>query len=265
MQQNEERSETERHWDSIAGTSITVATAAAAAVFFIARNSGQRPGPTGDLELFNAVMAIFSIGMYLTTVALAGAGIFAGINLGSEERARWKRQRTHEAFGAFWTILVMTAITAFTTFTLPALQSWYQQQTETQNPAGKAMQWPGFEIQVTREDILDTSRNPLESATSRALQGTRFEGLQVNVWEERLTVQNYPEENETKETDPTNFLPHLNIHMSPLTRQWLEKYSTALELPDGKREEALGKLDLVTLILDNGSGTTSFPSEEWSN
>ena len=54
------------------------------------------------------------------------------------------------------------------------------------------MQWPGFEIQVTREDILDTSRNPLESATSRALQGTRFEGLQVNVWEERLTVQNYP-------------------------------------------------------------------------
>ena len=36
MRQTEERSETERHWDSIA-----ITTAASAAVFFIMRNSQQ--------------------------------------------------------------------------------------------------------------------------------------------------------------------------------------------------------------------------------
>ena len=46
MEQNERRSETERHWDNLAMTTIT---AAPAAVFLIARNGPQEPGPAGDL------------------------------------------------------------------------------------------------------------------------------------------------------------------------------------------------------------------------
>ena len=38
MRQTEERSETERHWDNIAITTIAIASAA---VFFIMRNSQQ--------------------------------------------------------------------------------------------------------------------------------------------------------------------------------------------------------------------------------
>ena len=128
MGQNEKWSETERHWDNLAMTTITVATAAIAAVILITRNGQQEPGMAGDLNLFNAMMAFFAIGTYLAVAVLAGMGIFAGINLSGEERARWKRQRTHEAFAAFWTILATTAIIALTTFILPGLQSWYQQQ-----------------------------------------------------------------------------------------------------------------------------------------
>ena len=47
MEQNERRSETERHWDNLAMTTIT---AAPAAVFLIARNGPQEPGPAGDLD-----------------------------------------------------------------------------------------------------------------------------------------------------------------------------------------------------------------------
>ena len=43
MARSEERSETERHWDIIAGTSITASTAAAAAVFLIVGNGQQEP------------------------------------------------------------------------------------------------------------------------------------------------------------------------------------------------------------------------------
>ena len=42
MARSEERSETERHWDIIAGTSITASTAAAA-VFLIVGNGQQEP------------------------------------------------------------------------------------------------------------------------------------------------------------------------------------------------------------------------------
>ena len=98
MEQNERRSETERHWDNLAMTTIT---AAPAAVFLIARNGQQEPGPAGDLDLFNTIMALFAIGTYLAVAVLSGMGIFAGINLSGGERARWKRQRTHEAFAAF--------------------------------------------------------------------------------------------------------------------------------------------------------------------
>jgi hypothetical protein len=101
MGQNEKRSETERHWDNLAMTTITVATAAIAAVILITRNGQQEPGMAGDLNLFNAMMAFFAIGTYLAVAVLAGMGIFAGINLSGGERARWKRQRTHEAFAAF--------------------------------------------------------------------------------------------------------------------------------------------------------------------
>ena len=132
MQQTEGRSETERHWDNIAMTTITVATAAIAAVFLIARNSQQDAGPVGNLDILNATMAFFASVSYLIVAGLAGAGIFAGTNLSGERRERWKRDRTHEAFGAFWTILVGIAFITFTTFTLPTLQSWYQQQ-EPQN------------------------------------------------------------------------------------------------------------------------------------
>ena len=62
MEQNERRSETERHWDNLAMTTIT---AAPAAVFLIARNGQQEPGPAGDLDLFNTIMALFAIGLYL--------------------------------------------------------------------------------------------------------------------------------------------------------------------------------------------------------
>ena len=45
MRQTETRSETERHWDILGMTTLTVATAAVAAVFLITRNSQQSPGP----------------------------------------------------------------------------------------------------------------------------------------------------------------------------------------------------------------------------
>ena len=108
MRQTETRSETERHWDNTAMTTIAVATAATAAVFLIMRNGQQGPGPAGDLDLFNSLMALFAIGAYLAVAWLAGVGIFAGSNLAGERRERWKRERTHEAFGAFWTMLITT-------------------------------------------------------------------------------------------------------------------------------------------------------------
>ena len=126
MRQNETRSETERHWDNVATTTITLATAATAAVFLIARNGQPEPVPASNLTFFNAMMSLFVTGLYLAVAWIAGRGIFSGSNLSGEKRERWKRYRTHEAFGTFWTILVVTAIIAFTTFTLPGLQSWYQ-------------------------------------------------------------------------------------------------------------------------------------------
>ena len=64
--------------------------------------------------------------------------------------AIWKRHRTHEAFGAFWTILVMTAFMAFTTFTLPTMLSWRQEQeTKAGEPTGTAVIQTTFEIQIT--------------------------------------------------------------------------------------------------------------------
>ena len=133
MRQTETRSETERHWNILGMTTLTVATAAVAAVFLITRNSQQSPGPAGDLDLFNSLMAFFASGSYLAVAGLVGMGVFGGSNLAGERSERWKRERTHEAFGAFWTMLLTTAFIAFTTFTLPAIQSWYQQQ-EPLNP-----------------------------------------------------------------------------------------------------------------------------------
>ena len=127
MQQTEVRTETERHWDNLAITTIAVATAATAAVFFIMRENLQGVEPAGDLELFSSVMGLSASTLYLTATGIAGTGIFGGIHLGGDRRAQWKRHRTHEAFAAFWTILVATAIMAFTTFTLPTIQSWYRE------------------------------------------------------------------------------------------------------------------------------------------
>ena len=65
MRQTETRSETERHWDNTAMTTIAVATVTTTAVFLIMRNGQQSPGPAGDLDLFNSLMAFFAIGAYL--------------------------------------------------------------------------------------------------------------------------------------------------------------------------------------------------------
>ena len=91
------------------------------------RKNLQGAEPAGDLELFRSVMGLSASTLYLTATGIAGTGIFGGIHLGGERRAQWKRHRTHEAFAAFWTILVATAIMAFTTFTLPTIQSWYRE------------------------------------------------------------------------------------------------------------------------------------------
>ena len=108
-----------------------VATAAFAAVFFIMRNSQQGSRAVGDMDLFNSAMAFLSVGLYLAAAALAGVGIFGGNHLSGDQRAAWKRTRTHEVF---WTILVGIAFTAFTTFTLPTMQSWHQQQEPPSTP-----------------------------------------------------------------------------------------------------------------------------------
>ena len=78
MQQTEKRSETERHWDSIAMTTIAEATAATAAVFFIMRNSQQEPEPIGVLDLLNAAIAFSASGSYLAVAGIAGMGIYGG-------------------------------------------------------------------------------------------------------------------------------------------------------------------------------------------
>ena len=127
MGQNEARSETERHWDNVATTTITLATAAVAAVFLIMGNGQQEPDPAGDLDLFNAIMALFASGLYLAVAGIAGVGIFSGDNLSGEQRALETATDTRGLQdlpgnpGRGYNI-------ALTTFTLPGLQSWYQQQ-----------------------------------------------------------------------------------------------------------------------------------------
>ena len=101
MTRTEARSETERHWDNIAMGLIAVATAAAAAVFLIMGKGEPRAEPAGDLDVFISVMSFMATLMYVGTGILAGAGIFGNSNLQEEERTRWKRSITHDAFSIF--------------------------------------------------------------------------------------------------------------------------------------------------------------------
>ena len=87
----------------------------------------------GDLELANIMTAPLSMLVYLAAAVLAGSSIFGGRNVRREQKAGWKMNRANEAFGAFWTMLVPTAIIAFATFTLPTVQNWYQQQEPPQS------------------------------------------------------------------------------------------------------------------------------------
>ena len=99
-------------------------------------------------------------------------------------------------------------------------------------------------------------QNSFTGAVSRALRGTRFDSLQVTVQENRLIVESYPEG-----TVPTGDPPYLDAHMSPRVTQWLEEYNAALDLPQEEQQEALSRVQPVTLILEDRHDTLSLPDE----
>ena len=166
MEQSEERSETERHWDILSMTILTVTTAALAADVL---HSGE-PEPTAGTRRHPGGHQRDS-SWTLNRDVCSNGGTGGHDNVLRKEPARrehWKQDRAQEAFSIFWAMLVPLAIMVSVTFIVPTIHSWYERdqttqestavQEETTIPEGRPTQEP-----APRQVSTTGTANPLET------------------------------------------------------------------------------------------------------
>ena len=124
---DKEPSGTEPHWDHIGTNILAIATAALAAVFYILVRADPDPTHTGAREIITVTAAGAAVGIYAAIIVLVGRAIFGRRDLVRTKRETWKRNRIHEAFCTFGTILAPLAIMVAVNFIVPTFAAWYQQ------------------------------------------------------------------------------------------------------------------------------------------
>ena len=128
---DERRSETQRHWDIICLTVVSLATAVLGALVVLSGvvEIGQTDNPITDTEITVSIFALLAAGIYFILVLEARKAIFPPSQHQGESGLAWKRSRVMFTVQLFLTLVLLFVAMMFLRVALSVYVPWVIQGT----------------------------------------------------------------------------------------------------------------------------------------
>ena len=125
----ERRSETERHWDIVCLTLVTLATAVLGAfvIFSDISKIGQDAAPITYLDILVSVSALLATGVYIILAIEATRAIFPPPQHRGVGGLAWKRSQVMSTVGLFLTLILLFGLTMLARTAVSVYYPWVVQ------------------------------------------------------------------------------------------------------------------------------------------
>ena len=117
--EQEQLSETERHWNQICLTSVTIATAVMAAAFLISGLDEGRPNPVFAVNLAKLICAGGTGLEYGALMLLSGRAIFPPVDRPTREKEAWKLVHARYMIGMLWAMIFTVILMVLAIIAIP--------------------------------------------------------------------------------------------------------------------------------------------------
>ena len=128
---DEGRSETQRHWDIICLTVVSLATAVLGALVILSGilEIGQTDNPITDTDIMTSIFALLAGGIYSILVLEARKAVFPPPQHQGESGLIWKRSRVMFTVQLFLTLVLLFVAMMFLRVVLSVYVPWFMQGT----------------------------------------------------------------------------------------------------------------------------------------
>ena len=124
-------SETERHWDNICVTLLTIATAALAAVLLVSGLGKPVNGSENLTGLTKATATGIAAGAYFILTVMVTKTVFTPSGVPPDQVAQWKKDGARNVFALFVNIALALAVVVFATIFSEIDLPWEQDDGQT--------------------------------------------------------------------------------------------------------------------------------------
>ena len=124
------RSETERHWDIVCLTVVTLATAVFGSVVVLSgvAEARQADVPITDLDIMTSIFPLLAAGLYFFIVLEAVRTVFPPPQHRGEKGLAWKRTQAISTFAMFLALIFLAGATVFFLTVTSVYFPWLRQE-----------------------------------------------------------------------------------------------------------------------------------------